>query len=353
MERLRLGVIGCGAISACYLENLTRRFTSQVDVVAVADIVPEAAQARAEEYGIGRACTPDELLAADDVECVVNLTNAFAHYDVNLAALRAGKHVYTEKPLAVTAAEGRLLLAEAAMRGLSLGGAPDTFLGAGLQTCRKLIDDGWLGQMTTCAAFFAFGIPTAKYHRRGAGALFDLGVYYLTALVSLLGPIERVSGSYASPRVSENDPAEYEMPGVSCGTLDFACGVRGVITATALSFGYQPRLEIWGSEANLICNDPNMFGGPVILQPKHKEPTTMPLSHGFDTNSRGLGIADLACAIRLGRPARAGAELIFHVLEVMDGIHRSSDEGRHIAIESTCERPAPLAAGVTFPVLEA
>ncbi|MBI5835276.1 MAG: Gfo/Idh/MocA family oxidoreductase [Armatimonadetes bacterium] len=353
MERLRLGVIGCGAISARYLENLTRRFTSQVEVLAVADLLPEAAAARAAEYGVPRACTPDELLADDAVEMVVNLTNAFAHYEVNLAALRAGKHVFTEKPLAATAAEGRLLLAEAAMRELTLGGAPDTFLGAGLQTCRKLIDDGWLGELITSAAFFAFGVPSVRYHRRGAGPMFDLGVYYLTALVALLGPVTRVSGSTASPRVSEHDPAEYEMPGLSCGTLDFACGVRGVITATAASFGYQPRLELWGSEANLTCPDPNMFGGPVVLQPRHKEPVTMPLSHGFDDNSRGLAIADMACAIRFGRPARAGADLIFHVLEVMDGIHRSSDEGRHVAIESTCERPAPLAAGLTRPVLEA
>jgi predicted dehydrogenase len=213
---------------------------------------------------------------APEIELVVNLTIPAAHYDVSLKALEAGKHVYTEKPLAVTRAEGETLLATAAAKGLRIGGAPDTFLGGGLQTCRKIIDEGWIGTPVTAMGFTGMGVPIARYHTVGVGPLFDMGPYYITAMVNLLGPVQRVSGSAQTPFVDKMDAnprapgfgAEWkvETPLVVAATLDFAKGVNATLTATCELFGYNPRLEIWGTDGVLICNDPNMFDGIITLR---------------------------------------------------------------------------------------
>jgi predicted dehydrogenase len=356
MKKVNVGVIGCGRISGQYLENLVRRFSFCLDVVACADLIPEAAQSRADEFDVPRACTVDELLAAPEIEIAVNLTVPAAHYEVSLAALEAGKHVYTEKPLAVTREQGRRLVEAAKGKGLLLGGAPDTFLGAGLQTCRKLLDDGWVGVPITASALIAMGVHSERYHKRGVGPMFDMGPYYVTALVALLGSVTRVTGSTQTPfaRKSNPDPRspEYgkpftvDTPTNVSGVLDFENGCVGVVTTTCEIFGYTPRLEIYGSEGILTANDPNMFGGPVRVRRKGGEAREMPLTHGYEDRNRGLGVADMAYAIRTGRPHRANADLMYHVHDIMHAIHDASRQGVHVDLQSRVSRPPPFPPGL-------
>lgn len=361
MGKAKVGVIGCGTISGIYLQNLTGRFgcfvdvVDCVDVVACADLVPEKAGARATEFGVPRACSVDELLADPEIELVVNLTVPAAHYAVSLAALEAGKHVYSEKPLAVTREEGRMLLAKARSMGLRIGGAPDTFLGAGLQTCRKLIDDGWIGTPVAASGLTILGVNVERYHKRGVGPVFDMCPYYLTALIALLGPVMRVTGSAQTPfpEKANTDPLApdfgrpfvVETPTTVSGTLDMAGGVVASLTATCDVPGYTPRLEVYGTEGILICNDPNSFGGPVYLK-RGGDLREVPLSHGFAENSRGLGVADMAHAIRSDRPHRACGELMYHVLDVSHALHDASREGKHQLIASTAGRPQPFPPGL-------
>lgn len=362
MDRVNVGVIGCGQISGQYLENLARRFAFCLNVAACADLVQERAQSRAAEFGISRVCTVEEMLADPQIEIVVNLTVPAAHYEVSMAALQAGKHVYTEKALAVTREEGKQLLETAKSKGLLLGGAPDTFLGAGLQTCRKLIDDGWVGVPIAATGLIATGVPVERYHKRGVGPMFDMGPYYVTAMVALLGPVKRVTGSAQIPFLQKTnfDPqsSEYgqrftvETPTNVSGVLDFESGVVGVVTTTCEIFGYTPRLEVYGTEGILTCNDPNMFGGPVVARRRSGEAREVPLTHGYDNRNRGLGVADMAYALRNGRPMRAGGDLMYHVHDIMHAIHDASRDGQHVPIVSRVDRPAPFRPGLAVNIFE-
>jgi predicted dehydrogenase len=360
IEKVCIGVIGCGRISPQYLENLVRRFAFCLNTVALADIVPEAAKTRAEEFDVPRVCTVEELLADPEIEIVVNLTVPAAHYEVTMAALEAGKHVYTEKPLAVTREEGKTVVETARNKGLLLGGAPDTFLGAGLQTCRKLLDEGWVGQPLVAQGFIAMGVPVARYHKAGVGPMFDMGPYYVTALVALLGPVIRATGSAQIPfaiksnpdplRPDYGQPFTVDTPTVVSGVLDFESGVVGTVTTTCEIFGYQPRLVIYGTEGVLTCNDPNMFGGPVLVRRRSGEAREVPLTHGYDNRNRGLGVADMAYALRNKRPVRANGELMYHVHDVMHAIHDASREGVHVELQSRIERPAPFLPGLAVDI---
>ena len=362
MNKVNVGVIGCGRISGQYLENLVRRFSFCLDTVACADLMREAAESQAAEFGIPRVCTVEELLADPEIEIVVNLTVPAAHYEVTRAALEAGKHVYTEKPLAVTREEGQALVALAQDKGLLLGGAPDTFLGAGLQTCRKLLDDGWVGTPLTAQASIAMGVFSPRYHTRGIGPMFDMGPYYVTALVTLLGPVVRATGSARIPFAQKSNPDPLspqfgqpfpvETPTVVSGVLDHENGVISTVTTTCEIFGYMPRLVIYGTEGVLTCNDPNMFGGPVSVQRRNGEACEIPLTHGYANRNRGLGVADMAYALRNGRPVRAGAGLIYHVHDIMHAIHDASARGAHVDIQSRAERPAPFPPGFRPNILE-
>jgi predicted dehydrogenase len=354
-DKVRVGVIGCGRISGQYLENLVHRFSFCLEVVACADLVPAHAEQRAKEFGLDRVCPVDDLLADPQVELVVNLTVPAAHYEVTMAALDAGKHAYTEKPLAVTREEGKQLVDKAAEKGLLIGGAPDTFLGAGLQTCRKLIDDGWVGTPITAQALIAMGVHVERYHKRGVGPMFDMGPYYVTALVALLGPVRRVSGSVQLPFPTKANPDPQasdfykaytvDTPTNVSGVLDFWSGAVGVVTTTCEVFGYNPRLEIYGTEGILTCNDPNMFGGPVYIQRRNGERQEVALTHYYSDRNRGLGIADMAYAIRDERAPRASGDLMYHVHDVMHSIHDASREGKHVFLGSRAERPVPFPAG--------
>jgi len=365
LRKVVVGVIGTGQISGIYLKNLTETFDDIIEVKAVADQVPELAAKRAEQFGVPNAWTVERLLADPDIELVLNLTAPVAHAPINLAALRAGKHVYTEKPFALTREDANEVLELAEKQGLLVGCAPDTFLGGGLQTCRKLIDDGWIGTPYSANGTIIMGNAWNGLHpnfrnflKLGGDPIMDMAPYYLTAMVFLLGPVRRVSGTaqqlHREMTVRNPKSAAYgetvpiEAPTNVSAVLDFAGGAVGSLQAGKESFGYLPRLEIFGTEGNLIANDPNFFGGRVAVQFPSGETKEFPIAHGFTEDTRGIGLADMAYAIRGGQRHRASGALARHVLDVSLGIFESSREERHIAVASTVERPEPLPLGLKY-----
>ncbi|MBM3276534.1 MAG: Gfo/Idh/MocA family oxidoreductase [Candidatus Handelsmanbacteria bacterium] len=359
-EKTRIGILGCGAISAAYLK-FAKTFPI-LEVVACADVLPERARARAEEFGVPRVCTVEELLNDPQIQIAVNLTIPRAHAEVGMAALEAGKAVYNEKPLAVRREDGKCLVDLAAKKGLRLGAAPDTFLGGGLQTCRKLIDDGWIGAPVGATAFMlchgheSWHPDPAFYYHQGGGPMFDMGPYYLTALVMLMGPVRRVTGSarITFPERTITSQPKYgqkvrvEVPTHVAGIMEFHSGAVGTITTSFdVWAGQVPRIEIYGTEGSLSVPDPNGFGGPVrVRRAGTGDWSEVPLSHGYAENTRSIGVADMAYAQRSGRPHRASPELVYHVLDLMHAFHDASSQGRHIDLVSTCQRPAPLPLGL-------
>ncbi len=351
MKAVKTGIVGCGEISGSYLEHLTGMLSDLVQVTACSDLIPERAQQRAAQFGVPRVCTTEELMADPEIEIVVNLTMPAQHYEVTMAAFETGKHVFSEKPLTVNRELGKEIVEAARRRGLLLAGAADTFLGAGLQACRRLIDDGAIGTPITGQALLAAGHGSERYYNIFTGPMFDMGPYYLTALVSLLGPVRRVTGSAQTPFREKRYPADspdhgktYSVtrPGNISGVLDFASGCVGAITTTCEVPGYHPRLEILGSEGVLVTNDPNAYTGTVTLQQGDDEVQQVSLPKGFPAWGRGLGVAELAQAIHAGRSPRASGELMYHVLDIMHAIHEASEQERHLRLESGCPRPEPF-----------
>ncbi|MBN9502198.1 MAG: oxidoreductase [Armatimonadetes bacterium 55-13] len=357
MDPLRIGIIGCGNISGIYLENLQR--FPKTTVLAVADIDPAKAQAAAEKYGVP-ALTPDELLAHEEVELVLNLTIPAVHANINDQAIAAGKHVYVEKPLATTRDAGAQTLAKASAAGVRVGSAPDTFLGAALQTCREVIDQGLIGEPIGCNGFMLGHGPEAWhpspefFYKPGAGPMFDMGPYYLTALVSLLGPIKSVRGatkiSFAE-RLITSEPlngtkVKVETPTHLIGLLEFEAGAIGQLTTSFDTWASNLRnIEVYGTEGSMVVPDPNNFNGAVqIRTAKDSEWQDVPVTRPFAQNSRGLGILDMVYAIRTNRPHRASGDLALHVLDVMQSIIESGESKQLAEIASNTERPQALAA---------
>jgi predicted dehydrogenase len=367
MQPVNIGIIGCGAIFPAYVKGCSDY--PVVRIAACADLDVDRARQRAAESGLPRGVAVEELLADPGIEVVVNLTVPRAHAGVTRAALEAGKHVYSEKPLALGREEASALVALAAARGLRLGGAPDTFLGGGIQTCRRLVDEGAIGRPVAAAAFFCYPgheswHPNPKfYYEKGGGPMFDMGPYYITALVNLLGPAQRVSGSARvsfPTRTITSEPLAgtviaVETPTHLAGTIDFA---GGAVATMVMSFDMQnhrlPCLEVYGSEGTLVVPDPNRFDGEVLLWRRGGTAWT-PVAHTHRTDiGRGTGVADLATAIRTGRPHRAHGALAAHVVDVMQAFEESSTLGRHVAIGSATglERPAALPPGLPLGVLD-
>ncbi|RYH11567.1 Gfo/Idh/MocA family protein [Tropicimonas sp. IMCC6043] len=356
MIPLGVGIVGCGVISEIYLENA--RIFPQIEVRAVADLRPEAAQARGEAFGVA-AVTPEALLRRDDIDIVLNLTIPAAHVDVGLSAIAAGKHVYAEKPLANTVAEARPMIEAAQAAGLRIGCAPDTFLGGAHQTARALVDAGRIGRPTAGTATLmlpgheAWHPNPDFYYQPGGGPLFDMGPYYITAMVHLLGPVARVSALASrgrdtrtiatGPRAGETVPVDVATH--VAGVMEFA---SGALVQIATSFEVKKHrhspLELYGTEGSLLIPDPNRFDGTVELFDADWEPQPTTHAHG-DGNYRGLGLADMAAAIVEGRPHRANGALALHVLEVMEALLASAEQGAAVSILSTCDRPEPLAPG--------
>ncbi|MEJ1159420.1 Gfo/Idh/MocA family protein [Prosthecomicrobium sp. N25] len=359
MRKIGIGVVGCGNISRKYLEAMKRFDT--IELKAVADIRTPAAEACGAEFGVP-GLRVDQLLKRDDVEIVINLTVPLAHTDVSLAVLRAGKHVHSEKPLGVNVAEARKVMDLAAEKGLRVGCAPDTFLGGGHQTARKLIDDGAIGTPVAGTAFFMcpgherWHPAPGFYYLRGGGPMLDMGPYYITDLVQLLGPVASVMGSTSrirTERLVTSEPMKGTMIPVEvathvAGTLEFA---SGAIVSIAMSFDVPKHrhtpIEIYGTEGSLLVPDPNRFGGEVQLAKTGGDFAPVPLSHGnAEGEFRSIGVADMAAAILSGRPHRASGALALHVLEAMEAFQISSDEGRRVKLETTVERPAMLTPGL-------
>jgi predicted dehydrogenase len=352
--KLTVGIVGCGNIAPRYATWCPRYDT--IDLTACADLDPARAEALAAEFGL-RAMSVDALLSDPAIDIIVNLTPPAAHAAVSLAIIGAGKHVYSEKPLALTVSDGERILAAAEQAGVRVGCAPDTFLGGGLQTCRSLIDAGAIGRPVAAAAFLAGHGPESWhpnphfFYRRGAGPLYDVGPYYLTALVNLLGPIERVSGlariSFAE-RVAnsaywQDERLPVEVPTHVSATLDFASRVVGTAVFSFDIWAHHlPRIEVYGSEGTLNAPDPNFFSGPVELYRADEGSwREVPLTHSEDVE-RGLGVADMAGAIMAGEPHRASGRLALHILEVMEAIGAASSRSQMVGITHAVERPAPL-----------
>ena len=354
MNKYNVGIIGCGNIGPAYVKGCAQ--FDVVEVVVCADIDHGRAKQFAKEHDL-KAMTVEKMLADPDIQIVINLTIPEAHAEVSLAALMAGKHVHSEKPLATNREDGRKILDLAAKKGLLVGCAPDTILGGGQQTCRKLIDDGWIGRPVAATAFM-LGHGMEMWHpnpyfffQPGAGPMFDMGPYYLTALVNLLGSVERITSVTSislSERIVTSQPnygqrIPVNTPTHVTGLMNFASGAVGTIITSFDVWAHSlPRIEIYGTEGSLSVPDPNTFCGPVKLyRPADKEWREIPLSHS-DEIGRGIGVADMAMAIESGRPLRASGQLAFHVLDLMQSFLESSETGQHIELESQCEQPLAL-----------
>ncbi len=351
MKKVNVGILGCGAIAPSYLRNLKSHFAGTVTVAACADAIVESAAKCAREFSVPLACSPEELLRDREIELVINLTPAPAHHEVSLAILRAGKHLFTEKPLSLTLAHARELVTLAKEKNLRVGGAADTFLGAGGQLARRLVDEGRIGQPIAAQAIWGASVfDSERYHKVYRGALLDLGPYYLTALVNILGPVRRVA-SAAEIRFKEkphplNGPDAgktfaVDFPTTASAAVDFADGSVGTLISSCDLHGYFPRVEIYGRKGSITLSDANRYSARVTVRgPEHEESFDAP--EGFRELGRGLGVAEMAVALRENRDPRAGGDLMFHVLEVMLAVHDSSPAGRHVAIQSRVERPAPF-----------
>ena len=367
-KRLGIGFIGTGNISSAYLKAILGKDGMPgfgvLDVKGLADMKAEAASARAAEFGL-KAMSVDQLLADPEIDLVVNLTIPRAHVEVGLKCLAAGKHVYSEKPLGITFAEGRKLLDAANPAGLRIGSAPDTFLGGAHQQARAVVDSGALGQLVGGTAFMqcpgheSWHPDPAFYYDLGGGPMLDMGPYYITDLVNLLGPVSRVSAMSSrlrTQRTITSEPKKGQVMPVHIdthvtGSLGFA---NGAIVQIAMSFDVAAHrhvpLELYGTEQTLIVPDPNHFGGAVELRGRGRDATwtevkvTAPYADG---NYRSLGVADMAAGILENRPHRANGDLALHVLEVMEAFEHAARQGRTVDIKTPVTRPAPLSESLT------
>ncbi|MCL2300179.1 MAG: Gfo/Idh/MocA family oxidoreductase [Firmicutes bacterium] len=367
MAKTGIGFVGVGNISGIYLKNLTEKF-KDLEIIGVCDLIEEKARRAVDSYGMKLYRDMHELFADPRVGIVLNITRPGEHFEVSRAALEAGKHVYSEKPLAGTFEQGKALVALAKEKGLLLGGAPDTFLGAGVMGCRKLLGENVIGVPIGAAAHMIchghetwHPDPEFYYRAPGGGPMLDMGPYYVTALCQIMGPVKSVMGmtriTYPTRAITSQPlngtVIDVDVPTHQTALLRFASGAVATLITTfdAYSMPGVNCIEIYGAGGNMIVPDPNNFGGEIKIKVKEKNSPDaaenfgggewIPIDTPYDVyhgNSRGVGLADMAQAIKDGRTPRASAALqTLHVLEVLTSIERSSDEGREIAIESPFE----------------
>lgn len=365
-KTLGVGIVGCGNISTTYFKFAP--LFRGIEVRACADINMDAAKARAKEYGV-RAETVEQLLKADDIDIVVNLTIPAVHYEVSAQALDAGKHVYSEKPFVLSVKEGLNLRKRAAKKKLRIGSAPDTFLGGAHQLARHLIDSGRLGKITsgTCHVM-SHGMehwhPNPDFFfLPGGGPILDLGPYYIANLIQLIGPVSRVAALAtipakertisSQPRAGEKIPVK--TPTTIHALMEFENGAAITLNASwdVWNHGHAP-IELYGEDGSLFVPDPNFFGGdvrftagnkPVKSAPKWAHPFGIPNqkhNQGMMANYRTAGLADMALAIGEGRPHRCSEELALHAIDVMTGMLISGETGKFVKMQTTCEQPAAL-----------
>lgn len=362
MAQLGVGIIGCGNISTSYL-RLAPLFKS-LNPIAVADINMEAAHARAAEFDV-RAETVDDLLNAADVDVIVNLTIPAVHFEVTKRILEAGKHAYSEKPLVLTLAEGEELRELAAAKNLRIGSAPDTFLGGAHQQARAAIDAGDVGKIIggTC---HVMGHGMEAWHpnpdfffQPGAGPVLDIGPYYITNLIQLLGPVRSVTAlataTFKERTIGNGDRLGETVP-VNTPTnihalLDFANGAIITLGASWDVWAHRhAHMELYGETGSIFVPDPNFFGGAVEIGEPDKEITALPAwDHPFGipnqdarANYRCAGLADMAAAIAEGRQHRCNIDLAVHAVDVMTGILKAGEQRRFVELTTTCDRPASL-----------
>ena len=384
MKNTKIGLIGCGVIANTYAENINK-FYKKLSLAACADLYTEKAKQFSEIYDIKKVCTVDEMLEDPEIDIVLNLTIPNVHYELNTKIILSGKNVYCEKPLALSVKQATELKQLAEKHQVMIGCAPDTFLGSAIQTCRKLLDDGWIGKPVGATAnMMNHGTETWHpnphfYYMPGGGPLLDMGPYYITALVSLLGPVQesscfRAAGMsertiYSMPHQGEK--IKVEVPTHYAGLLRF---VNGTVANMNMSFDTWlsglPKLEIYGTEGTMIVPDPNKFSGEVkvirseslideidglpnsqatgrLSRPEMWEKCKV-FPHTFrqpDKNMRGIGLLDMAYAIENKRENRAGAELACHVTEVMEAMHVGDGV---IKMHTSCERPCSLPIGFDY-----
>lgn len=390
MQPVKIAMIGVGAISGIYLQNLTETFR-EVELIGVCDLIPERAEKgvafvkEAQEKG-ANVVTPKiykdmfEAYKDPEVEVILNLTRPYEHYEVTKQALLHGKHVFSEKPLAVDMEEADELMALACEKNLLMGGAPDTFMGAGVQTARRMIDSGMIGDVLGAScAMVCHGHETWHpdpefYYKRGGGPMMDMGPYYVTALVQLLGEAKGVMGmtkkSFGTRTITSQphsgEVVDVEVDTYLAGSIQFSSGaIAQIFTTFDVYYGRDDsaRFEVYGTRGTLVVPDPNTFGGPVLLlrpedmaaAPKgdpalqrhsateiyggYKE---IPLMYDYCENSRALGLADMCKALRTGRDFRANCRQQHHVLEILTSFEKSSQKGEFIPLATKYTRSAPM-----------
>lgn len=384
-NRVKVGIVGAGGISYTYLKNLTETFHI-TEVVGIADIIEERSKRRAEQFHI-RQMTVEEIMNDPEIEIVVNLTYPLSHYIISKQALESGKHVFAEKMMSTDFESALELYQLAQSKGLRIGQAPDTFLGGALQTARNLIDKGFIGEPVNAQAMVArcYNLTQDENHpdlpfvfTAGGSIPYDMGCYYLHALIHLLGPVKTVAGLSKTFHPKEmqrnprnpgyNKPFDMKFPTSMTGALDFYNGCYGTFTAISDSHREETaRLEIYGTEGTLILQDPNYFFGPVYLArgQRGEEMAAMPLTHGYGLHNpvpenatgeertwidsyRGIGVVDMAWAIRNNRPHRCSGELGLHAIEILDGITESCREEKTYHMTTKPDQPAMLPQGFIY-----
>lgn len=377
MRTYKIGIIGCGNISNIYISDI-QKYYNDLEIHAVADADLNRARATAEKYGIKNAYSTEELLADDEIEIAVNLTPPGFHRQINLSVLSAGKHLFTEKPFAMNLSEANELITLAKEKGVMAGSAPDTFLSSGLQSMNKYIRDGIIGKpLYITANMMSHGVEMwhpcpAPFYEAGGGPLYDMAGYYLSAIISMLGPVDSVSavcGKGFDKRLvlSKAQFGTYIDVSIPTHYSSVLKLQSGVIVSMNMSFDIWhsnlPKLEIYGTDGTISYPDPNYGGGVPSVYRKEQVLDTVfqeneeyhqrelkmyelpELYHRVSNYSRGLGILDLAHAVEYKRPNRAGAELARHITEVIEGIMTSATEHRLCKMTTTCEIPEPLEPG--------
>ncbi len=354
---IRIGFVGVGNISGIYLHNITHLFR-EIEIAGVCDLIPERAEKAAREYGVRIYKDMYEIFEDPTVDVVLNITRPYEHYAVTHAALEAGKHVYSEKPLSPDLGEAKELVKLAKSKGLYLGGAPDTFMGAGIQTCRALIDRGFIGEPTAFEAHMLSRGPEGWhpdpefFYQYGGGPMFDMGPYYMTALVNLLGRVKEITGFVKKTfdtrlilnKEKYGTPMQVSVPTHESGAMRFESGVVGTFSASFDVYADRSdEIVIYGTEGTLRVPDPNTFGGEVrLMRARTGVYETIPLLFPYQENSRALGLADMAKAIETGRDWRANCDQQLHVVEIMSSFRRSSELGQAVTLETPFERKAPM-----------
>ena len=379
-NKLRVGVVGCGTISQVYFPNIHEHYTN-LELIACADLVPERALEAQEKYNIPCICTAEEMVQMDNIDLIINLTTPDVHYYINKLAVSAGKHVYCEKPLAIEFEDAKEIIELAKAKGVRAVAAPDTFMGAGIQTAKDVLDQNMIGRPVgftanvTSSGHEIWHPNPGFYYQYGGSTMFDMGPYYLTALITLLGPIKRVSCYATIGRETRNILGEWKAPEVPThytAILEFACGATGTMMASLEVWDTDlPNMEIFGTEGALSVPDPNLFVGTVkyyngkklvelvtsVQEPHPAKLITMihnqksfseeyPLAYANDpspfTNMRGLGVSDLAESIMTGRESRLREDVCLHVVEALNGFHKSAETGASYEMTTTCERSIPM-----------